>query len=188
MSQDSTSTLFPRLETKRLMLRETTNKDVAAVFAIFSDPKTTQFHNLDTFTHINEAIEVIERRAIGFKNQRGIRWGIARKADDCLIGSCGFTWNKEVTAAEVGYELKSEFWRQGIMSEALQVILQYGFEDKQLQFIIAEIMPENIASKKRLEKFSFHSQGISNKHGYWKGKYHDLERFKLTRDNFKVTW
>ena len=185
MNQDSTLALFPCLETTRLVLRQTTNEDVAEVFAIFSDPKTTQFHNLDTFTHINQALEVIEQRAMGFENKYGIRWGIALK-EDGLIGSCGFTWNKEFTGAEVGYELKSEFWRQGIMSEALQVILQYGFEVK-LQFVIAEIMLENTASKKLLEKFNFQSKGILKKQGYWKGRHHDLERFKLTRDKFKVT-
>ena len=72
MNQDFISTLFPCLETKRLVLRQTTNEDIAEVFAIFSDPKTTQFHNLDTFTHINQALEVIEQRAMGFKNKYGI--------------------------------------------------------------------------------------------------------------------
>lgn len=187
MDRDFSSNAFPCLETNRLILRQTTHADVAAVFAVFSDPKTTQFHNLDTFTKMNQAIEVIERRAIGFKHQRGIRWGIARREDNCLIGSCGFTWNKDATAAEVGYELKSQFWRQGIMSEALQVILQYGFEVKQLQFVMAKIMLENFASKKLLEKFGFQSQGILENHGYWKGEHHDLECFKLIRDKFKVT-
>jgi [ribosomal protein S5]-alanine N-acetyltransferase len=172
---------FPQLETERLTLRQTTYKDAEAIFAIFSDPKVTQFHNLDTFVHIDEAIATIERRKKGFERDLGIRWGIARKQDNVLIGSCGFTWIKEANAAEIGYELSSQFWKQGIMSEALRSILHYGFENKGLDFVVAKVMLENLASKKLLEKLGFSSQGILKQHGFWKGKHHDLERFVLTK-------
>jgi ribosomal-protein-alanine N-acetyltransferase len=72
-----------------------------------------------------------------------------------LIGSCGFSWDREANAAEIGYELASQFWRQGIMSEALRAVLRYGFEIKELQFFIAEIMLENLASRRLLEKLGF---------------------------------
>ena len=175
---------FPDLETERLWLRQATQKDAEAGFAVFSDPKVTQFHNLDTFTQIDEAIGVIERRKKGFESGRGIRWGIACKSDNYLISSCGFTWDREVTAAEVGYELASQFWRQGIMSEALRAMLQYGFGSKGLEFVIAEIMLENVASRRLLEKLGFQSQGVLKNHGFWKGEHHDLEQFRLTRTKF----
>ncbi len=127
---------------------------------------------------------MIERRAKRFESDRGIRWGIARKSDNYLIGSCGFTWNKEANAAEIGYELASQFWRKGIMSEALKAILQYGFGNREVQFVIAQIMLENIASRRLLEKLDFQSQGILKEHGFWKGKYHDLEQFMLLKSEF----
>lgn len=171
---------FPQLETDRLLLRQATLEDAEAIFAIFSDPKVTQFHDLHTFTRIEQAIEVIERRANGFASGRGIRWGIARHTDNFLIGSCGFTWNRAANAAEVGYELASPFWQQGIMGEALQAILQYGLAEVGVQSVIAEVMLDNIASKKLLEKLGFQSQGILRQHGFWKGQYHDLEQFALS--------
>ena len=184
MNQNFSSTPFPNLETKRLWLRQATQKDAEAVFAIFSDPKVILFHDLDTFTHLSEAIGVIERRAKGFESGRGIRWGISHKPDDDLIGSCGFTWDKEANAAEVGYELASEFWQQGIMTEALHAILSYGFETQGVGFVIAEIMIENAASKRLLEKLGFQSQGVLKDRGFWKGEHHDLEQFKLMRSEF----
>lgn len=184
MTQDVSSISFPSLETRRLLLRQATKEDVKAVFAVFSDPKVTQFHNLDTFTHLDEASKVVERRIKGFKSGRGIRWAITRKEDNYLIGSCGFTWLKEINAAEVSYELKNQFWRQGIMSEALSIILQYGFDSREIQFVIAEVMLENLASRKLLEKLGFQSLGILEKRGYWKGEHHDLEQFKLTKTKF----
>ena len=128
MNKDFESTSFPYLETKRLLLRDATIEDAEAVFTVFSDSKVTQFHDMDTLTRIDDAIKVIERRKQGFEGGRGIRWGITRKDDNYIIGSCGFTWIQELNAAEVGYELASRFWLQGIMSEALNAIFKYGFE------------------------------------------------------------
>ena len=54
---------FPQLETARLLLRQETPEDAEAVLAVFSDPAVTQFHDLDTFTTLKEAVGVIERRA-----------------------------------------------------------------------------------------------------------------------------
>ncbi|MEM8673085.1 MAG: GNAT family N-acetyltransferase [Cyanobacteria bacterium P01_G01_bin.67] len=184
MSQDFSLTSFPYLETKQLQLRQATQEDIEAIFIIFSDPKVTQFHDLNTFTHPDEAKKVIERRTKVFESGLGIRWVIIHKQSHCPIGSCGFTWHREVNAAEIGYELKSQFWRKGIMSEALRAILQFGFNSREIQFIIAEIMLKNVASRKLLEKLGFKSQGIKKKKGFWKGKYHDLEQFKLLKSDF----
>ncbi|MEM9506329.1 MAG: GNAT family N-acetyltransferase [Cyanobacteria bacterium P01_E01_bin.35] len=184
MKQNFSSASFPNLETERLWLRQTTEEDTEDVFAIFSNPNVTQFHDLDTFTRLDEAREVIKRRAKRFENRHGMRWGIVRKSNNALIGSCGFTWDREANAAEVGYELASQFWRQGIMSEALCAILRYGFEKRELKFVVAEIMLGNIASRRLLEKLGFQSHAILKERGFWKGKYHDLEQFILTRNVF----
>ncbi|MEH2085036.1 MAG: GNAT family protein [Nostoc sp.] len=179
MSNDFSPFSFPQLETKRLLLRETTLQDAEAIFALFSDPSVTQFHDLDTFTSIKQAITVIGRRAKRFEQGEGIRWGITRKQDNVLIGSCGFTWNPQEHSAEVGYELASTFWRQGIMTEAVSTILQFGFQKMGLRFVVAQVMLDNIASKKLLEKLGFHSQGVLKQYGFFKGQYHDLEQFLL---------
>ncbi|MBD2121855.1 GNAT family N-acetyltransferase [Trichocoleus sp. FACHB-262] len=80
---------FPHLDTERLLLRQTTLDDADAVFAIFADPHVTQFHDLDTLTHVEQAIALIERRAKEFELGHGIRWGIALKANHRLLGSYG---------------------------------------------------------------------------------------------------
>ncbi len=172
---------FPNLETPRLWLRQATEADAGAILRLFSDPQVSRFHDLDTFTHLDQAKAVIERRKTGFESDRGIRWAIALKPNNSLIGSCGFTWNRAANQAEVGYELAREFWRQGIMTEALSAIFSYGFEVKNLHRILAEVMVDNLASKQLLKKLGFQSQGVLKEHGFWKGKHHDLEQFVLSK-------
>lgn len=172
---------FPTLATQRLFLRQEIPEDAGAVLAVFCDPKVTQFHNLDTFTKIEEAVVLIERQIKRFETGQGIRWGIAHQLDNIIIGSCGLTWDKQAHSAEIGYELKSAYWRQGIMTEALQAILQFGFVECDLQFVIAQVMLNNTASKKLLCKLGFQSQGVLKQRGFWKEQYHDLEQFILTQ-------
>lgn len=68
------------------------------------------------------------------------------------------------------------------MNEALRAILLYGFENQGLELVVAQIMLENVASRRLLEKLGFQSQGIFKKHGFWKGKHHDLEQFVLLKN------
>ena len=70
------------------------------------------------------------------------------------------------------------------MSEALRAILNYGFEVKGVKIVTAEIMLDNTASRRLLEKLGFQSQGIFRERGYWKGKHHDLEEFRLLKGKF----
>lgn len=181
MSVDFLLSPFPELETEQLFLRKAIPGDAQSIFAVFTDPAVTQFHNLSTFVCIEEATGFIERQAKRFESGRGIRWGIAQKKDNILIGSCGFSWNQQGHSAEIGYELASAFWRQNIMTEALRAILKFGFDTVSLQSVIAEIMLDNIASRRLLKKLGFQSQGVLNQHRFWKDQHHDLEQFILTK-------
>jgi ribosomal-protein-alanine N-acetyltransferase len=67
------------------------------------------------------------------------------------------------------------------MIEALQAILQFGFLKCSLQFVTAEVMVNNTASKRLLCKLGFQSQGVFKQRGFWKGQHHDLEQFILFR-------
>jgi [ribosomal protein S5]-alanine N-acetyltransferase len=181
MSVDFSLSSFPELETERLFLRKAISGDARAILAVFADPAVTHFHNLSTFTCIEEALAFIDRQAKRFESGQGIRWGIAQKKDNILIGSCGFSWNQQGHSAEIGYELASAFWKQHIMTEALRAILQFGFDTVGLQSVVAEIVLDNIASKNLLKKLGFQSQGALKQHRFWKGQHHDLEQFVLTK-------
>ena len=164
------------------MLRETRASDAEAIFRIFSDPAVTRYHNQETFARREEALEVVRCRAELFRNGWGIRWGIARKEDDLLIGACGFNnWTGAWSHAEIGYELGSPWWRQGIMTEALSAILCYGFEQLHLNRVHALVMPENTASIRLLETLGFTAEGTLRQFGRWKGRFHDLTMLSLLK-------
>jgi ribosomal-protein-alanine N-acetyltransferase len=95
-----------------------------------ADNEATRYYDDAAFTDVSQASDQTEAWENGFVNKRCIRWGIARKDDCAIIGSCGYygfhTWHLR---ASIGYELAHPFWRQGIMTEALNAIIDLGFTE-----------------------------------------------------------
>jgi len=182
MSTDAIFKEFPQIETNNLVLREMELSDAEAIFKIYADNDVTKYIDLETATDLAQAKFLVNRRVELFRSGQRIRWGIARKDDNIIIGSCGFTqWDKNFHRAVIGYELAKKHWRKGIMTEALEAVIYFGFQRMELNRIEALVMLENIASMTLLEKLGFQEEGILREYGYWKGKFHDLKMFSLLK-------
>ena len=179
---------FPQLETKNLLLRRMYSADASALFKVLADDEVTEFYDDDAFTDISQASDQIEAWENGFKNKGCIRWGITRKDEGYIIGSCGYygfhTWYRR---ASIGYELARNYWRQGIMTEALSAIIDYGFGEMELNRLEAVVMPENTASIKMLEKLGFRKEGLLEEYEKWGSKgFVDLCMFAMLRKAWSV--
>lgn len=176
---------FPILETDRFVLRRITLEDANEIFDYFSKDEVTKYYNSDSFTDIQQAVQLIEKWDERFKGEQSIRWGIARREDNILIGSCGYhNWVHKYFKAEIGYELSPLFWRQGVMTEVFKPILTYGFEQMKLHRIEALYDPANTASKKSLMKAGFKVEGLLRESYYEKGRFIDAEICSLLASEF----
>lgn len=176
---------FPQLKTERFILRRIEASDAREIYHYFSKDEVTEYYDLDSFTDIQQAIDLIERWNNRFQEGKSIRWGIARKEDNKLIGSCGYhNWAKEHFKAEIGYEVTPEQWRQGVITEVLKPILSYGFEQMNLHRIEAFYDPANTASQKSLAKAGFKVEGVLKECFFEKGKFVDAEICSLLASDF----
>jgi len=178
---------FPVLETERLVLRAVRPSDLPALFAIFSDEDVTRYYGLETFTAVDQAAQRIGAIRQNYQRRRSIRWAITRPADDTLIGSVGLmNLRPKFYNAAVGYELARAYWRQGIMTEALTAVVNFGFIVMAMNRIEAFVMPENVSSIRLLEKLAFVNEGLMREYGYWRQEFHDLLLFSLLRKDWEV--
>jgi ribosomal-protein-alanine N-acetyltransferase len=141
---------------------------------------------------LEPAEKIVEMRASMFGKGWGIRWGIVLKAQTVtVIGSCGYyNLNSGYHSAEIGYDLHPDYWRRGIMTEALAAAIAYGFGDGfffHLNRIEAVTYPEHTASTALLRKLGFQEEGIRREGGYWKNQYHDLRVFSLLRRDWEIS-
>lgn len=178
---------FPTLETERFILRRIDVHDAKEIFDYFSKDEVTRYYDLDSFTDIHQAIELIKRWDQRFEDRQGIRWGIAGKEDNKLVGSCGYhSWAKEHFKAEIGFEVAPQFWRKGIITEVLKPILAYGFQHMQLHRVEAYYDPANTASKKSLEKAGFRYEGLLRECMFEKGQFVDAEICSILSKDFVI--
>lgn len=181
-------TPFPILQSSRLVLRPIEANDAKALFDYFSKDEVTEFYDLPTFTTIGEATALIENWQERYSKGENIRWAITLKdTPGELMGTCGFhNFAKEHRRAEIGYELNPKYWRQGIMFEALTILLAFGFNELDLHRIEAFIDPENIASRYLLEKSGLNSEGVLHGYFYEKGRFVDAEIYALLRYHYEA--
>jgi [ribosomal protein S5]-alanine N-acetyltransferase len=178
---------FPTLETERLRLREIMLNDAGGVFRIRSDYQVTRLNTGAAYTHIDQAVALIESLQLGYRAGDELRWGIVYKDappqdEDAVIGMVGFNyWNRRDHRASIGYDLARAYWGKGFMPEALRAILRFGFEQMALNRIEADCSEDNTASIRVLEKLGFVREGIQREQYFDEGGYHNLWLFSLLR-------
>ena len=172
---------FPTLSTARLILSQPTVSDVEEV--VFHANSTSEIaENTLTFPypyreeHAHFWFKMAEE---GFQKKEAFIFGIREKENLKLIGGIGLHLDVAHHKAEVGYWLGKSFWNKGYVSEALQRILQFGFEELHLNKIYASHFPHNPASGKVLQKNGFEFEGILKQEVLKNGKYLDLFRYAL---------
>jgi ribosomal-protein-alanine N-acetyltransferase len=91
-----------------------------------------------------------------------------------MIGGIGF-WRliREHYRAEIGYSLLFPFWNQGIMSEALSVVLDFGFNQMRIHSVEANLNPNNLSSERILLKTGFAKEGYFRENYYFNGRFDD---------------
>ncbi|TCN25226.1 GNAT family N-acetyltransferase [Mesobacillus foraminis] len=176
---------FPRLETKRLVLREVTTEDSNSLLKYLSDEEVMKYYGLNPFQSINDALDEISWYQSIQKNKTGIRWGITLKDQGAVIGSCGFHNSVlQHFRTEIGFELSKDHWGKGIAFEAVQAIISYGFEHLDLQRIEALIEPPNSSSQRLVEKLGFIREGLLRNYEFTCGKFDDLYMYSLLKQDF----
>lgn len=79
-------------------------------------------------------------------------WGLLPHGERDIIGWAGLQYLSELDETEVGFLLAQPFWGRGFATEAARASLQFGFECFDLDHIIALVHPENLASRRVIQK------------------------------------
>jgi ribosomal-protein-alanine N-acetyltransferase len=177
---------FPNLETDRLFLRLLTMDDDEFMFKQFSDPQVTQYLMDEPPVENIEGARMIIQYFLEPEGKNHSRWGIIRKSDNQMIGTCGFhNWEKAYFRSEIGYDLYPDFWGQGYMTEALTAAINNGFERMKLNRIDALVYIDNPRSSGLLKKLSFKQEGILRDYFYLNGTFYDHAIFSLLKRDWQ---
>ncbi|MGD6993607.1 GNAT family N-acetyltransferase [Sutcliffiella horikoshii] len=172
----------PMLRTERLQLRSLTLRDSDVIFSYFSQPEMTRFYGMEPFQTRIEADKFIKDFIDDYTSL--YRWGIVEKETNSLIGTCGFhAISEKHQRAEIGYEIDIPYWGKGYATEAIGALVHFGFEAMNFHRIGANVYPENVGSRKVLEKLGFTHEGLLRGYLYQGGTFHDANVFSILRED-----
>lgn len=144
------------LTTERLTLRPWQERDLDDFFAYASVDGVGQMAGWAPHQTKEESAKILDQFIRGRKI-------FALDYQGKVIGSLGIEKYKEenypelqhLRGRELGFVLAKDYWGQGLMPEAIQVVMRYLFEDLQLDFLLCGHFPENTQSARVQEKCGF---------------------------------
>lgn len=175
---------FPVLHTERLVLRKISSDDVENLFLLRSNQDVMHYLDRPLAASKDDAASLINKITDSLNANEGITWGMAIRSQPALIGTIGY-WRilKEHYRAEIGYMLHPDHQGKGLMQEAFDAVIHYGFKNMSLHSIEANVNPGNAASIKILEKNKFTREAWFRENYYYNGKFLDSFIYSRLADN-----
>lgn len=160
------------------------SNDSAKLFAWINDPKLVQFnapYKPVTDLQHQTWFEQITRAS------HGSIFAIRLHKDDRLIGSCQlFNFNDIARSAELQIRVgEVEFQSQGLGTQALQLLLDYGFSTRNLHRIYLHVFSNNERARKAYEKIGFKQEGCLRQAAFINGAYVDILVMGILRHEYE---
>ena len=150
----------PILATKRLRLRQFEARDVEGLHACFGDPEAMRYWNFppcETEAESARWVDILKKNTSPYQF---LAWAIADKRSDRCIGMVNYHHREAHNRRlEVGYILAPAQQRRGLMTEAMQALLGYCFEELGVHRVQALIHPDNAASIALATRLGFRCEG-----------------------------
>ncbi len=149
-----------QLCTERLFLRGISPSSIHELFSTKTKTEIISFFGVDELGY--EHYKNMHENGMETNRLSLFVFLLIDKQTNLPIGECGFhTWNNTHRRAELFYTLRTDVYKQkGYMTEALKVVLEYGFTKMKLHRIQALVGAENTASIKLLQRYNFVKEGI----------------------------
>ena len=145
------------LETKRLIIRPTTIKDVSKVYDLLSDEDTMQYFVEGVYSK-GKVEEIIHRNELEIHH-----YSVLLKSSKRLIGKITYGPWIEPRTKEIGWIFFPSSRNNGYCTEAAKAITQYAFEIEKNHRLVATCDPRNLASKRVCEKIGMVQEGTFKK-------------------------
>ena len=145
---------MPVLESERLVLRQFRQDDLTDIVSWEGVSDEQRSHEAQAF--LDFCFQSYRRWGMG-------PWGMLYKQDQKMVGSCGFCRiDFKTNTGEVNYYVAGRYRKQGLATEALQMVIRFGFQDISLAEIRATCTLDNKSSERVMQKAGMQFVGIIN--------------------------
>lgn len=149
------------IETARLILQRFVQEDAQAMYDNWAnDPEVTKYLTWPTHTSVDVSRWVLGDWCAQYEKPDYYQWAIVFKEIGQPIGSIAVVEHDDrVSKAHIGYAMGRRWWHQGIMSEALQAVMDFLFDEAGVRRIEARHDPRNPHSGGVMKKCGMKFEG-----------------------------
>jgi ribosomal-protein-alanine N-acetyltransferase len=147
-----TPIINPNVQTPRLLLRPLQPGDAEALERIYQGKDVLRYFPNPTPPPLEKVHRFLSGQQAHWDAHGYGNWGILSAGEGEIIGWGGLQFLPELNETEVGFLLDRRFWGRGYATEVARASLQFGFHYFKFDHIIALVHPENLASRRVIEK------------------------------------
>ena len=149
-SLDFVPNMTATLQTERLLLRPFQCDDLNKMSVLMGNADFMQF---STGIYTREQTAAFLEKIVGW-SESGIPslFAMIYQQSGELLGYCGFYHPDGFDDVEIGYRLDSNYWNQGLATEAARAVRDHGFQDRNFPRLISLIHFDNVPSRRVAEK------------------------------------
>lgn len=127
----------------------------------------------------------VRRLATEWKTDEGYSFHVFERESGRLVGGIGMTQVRRGVAqtATLGYWVGQPFEKRGYTTEAVRLVTRFAFNALQLHRVEAACLPENLASRRVLEKAGFVREGYARLYLKIAGDWRDHLTFALLSED-----
>lgn len=175
------------LVTERLTLRAWRLSDAEDVYEYAKSDEVGPAAGWQPHANLKESYNIIEM----FIKQKET-WALCYNQSGKVIGSIGLHKDNKrnighSNARALGYVLSKDYWGRGLMPEACQEVIRYGFEELKLEVLSVYHYPFNKRSKRVIEKLGFTYEGTLRKANMiYDGRIVDTLCYSITKEDYQA--
>ncbi len=178
---------IPTFETERLILRPMRVFDAFDMYEYARMPETSRFLTWSPHSDIEYTKNYLAFITNKYKSGEFYDWAVVLKGEENkMIGTCGFSRiDFTNNIGEIGYVINPDFHGNGYATEAVKIIMNFGFKKLGFHRIEAKFIIGNDASLAVMKKCGMIYEGTSKGSMLIKGKYRDIGTCAIIENEYK---
>ena len=173
------------LEAETIRMRPLERSDASHILALASAAEIAENTFVPHPYPPEAAMEFVNKTRERWRYDEGFTFAIIDKGANEFVGAMGIH-PKQHHTAEVGYWIGKPFWGRGLATAALRLIIQFGFEQLELNRIQAGHFRQNTASGRVMQKANMRYEGVQRQGMRHHEEYKDVVYYAILREDYEA--
>lgn len=178
-----------KLETDRLLIRDYVKEDLEMVHQLVQSPEIYEHQSWgpnsfeDSKNHVGQCLQQQMESP-----RQSFEFCITDRSTKEIIGAIGLRIRSSFNrSGDLGYWIRRDLWGHGLATEATQRIIQFGFDDLNMNRLWATASTKNLASLRVLQKAGMQREGLMRQDILVRGQFRDSVLMSILKSDSRLS-